>query len=128
MPRYWGNDHKNGGGYFCPLLWGEGAMTRRYIVFYDDITSFYYSAPEFNGDKTEMAAFASQDSCDKDWPEIVQEFQGVDTLQKFKAVSNKAQGYYHSFLGDTPPLPITRILFAHVRAKEIEHNLWEAGM
>jgi hypothetical protein len=103
-------------------------MTRRYIVFYDDVTSSYYSTPEFNGDKTEMAAFGSQDSCEKDWPEIVQEFQGVDTLQKFKTASDKAQGYYHSFLGDPPPFPVTHSGFVHEGAKKIGHNLWGVGM
>ena len=72
-------------------------MTRRYIVFYDDETGYYYSTPEFNGDKSEMEALGSQDSCDKDWPDIILEFKGVNSLEKFKDASARAQGYYHSF-------------------------------
>jgi hypothetical protein len=100
-------------------------MTRRYIVFYDDESGYYYSTPEFNGDKSEMETFGSQDSCDKDWTEIVFEFEGVDNLNKFKTASEKAQSYYHSFLGDTTPLPITNTGFVHIGAKEIGHNLWQ---
>jgi hypothetical protein len=99
-------------------------MTRRYIIFYDEESGSYYSTPEFNGDKSEMLGFGSQDSCDKDWPEIVQEFQGVDTLEKFKAASEKAQGYYHSSFGDYS-FPITYTGFVHIGAKEIGHNLWQ---
>jgi hypothetical protein len=100
-------------------------MTRRYLVFYDGETGCYYSTPEFNGDKTEMETFGSQDSCGKDWPDITLEFEGVDTLQKFKAASDKAQGYYHSFLGDYT-LPVIRTGFAHEGAKKIGNNLWQA--
>jgi hypothetical protein len=99
-------------------------MTRRYLVFYDEETGYYYSTPEFNGDKSEMAAFGSQDSCDKDWPEIVLEFEGVKSLKDFEAASEKAQGYYHSFLGDYT-YPVTHTGFVHEGAKKIGHNLWQ---
>jgi hypothetical protein len=98
-------------------------MTRRYIVFYDEESGYYYSTPEFNGDKSEMEAFSSRDSCDKDWPEIVLEFKEVDTLQKFKAASEKAQGYYHSFIGDYA-LPVTHTGIVHEGAAKIGYNLW----
>jgi hypothetical protein len=99
-------------------------MTRRYLVFYDEETGYYYSTPEFNGDKSEMEAFSSQDSCDKDWPDIVREFEDVDSLKKFEDASIKSQGYYHSFLGDYI-FPVTHTDFVHERAKEIAHNLWQ---
>jgi hypothetical protein len=100
-------------------------MTRRYLVFYDEGTGYYYSTPEFNGDKSEMASIERIDSCDKDWLEIIQEFQGVDTLKKLKDASNKAQSYYHSFLGNILPFPVTKTGFVHIGAKEIRHNLWQ---
>jgi hypothetical protein len=100
-------------------------MTRRYIVFFDDVTSFYYSTPEFNGDKSEMKGIRNMDSCEKDWPDIVREFDGVDTLEKFKAASIKAQSYYHSFLVDAPPCPVMQTGVIHTWAKGIGHNLWE---
>jgi hypothetical protein len=99
-------------------------MTRRHLVFYDDETGYYYSTPEFNGDKSEMEAFGSQDSCDKDWPDIVLEFEGVKSLTDFKAASERAQGYYHSFLGDYT-LSVTYTGFVHEGAKKIGHNLWQ---
>jgi hypothetical protein len=98
-------------------------MTRRYLVFYDEETGCYYSTPEFNGDKSEMEAFGSRDSCDKDWPDIVREFEGVATLEEFRAASDKAQSYYHSFLGDYS-YPVTHTGFAHEGSKKIGHNLW----
>jgi hypothetical protein len=103
---------------------GNNTMTRRYIVFFDDVTSFYYSTPEFNGDKSEMKGTRSMDSCEKDWPEIIREFEDVDTLEKFKAASVKAQSYYHSCLGDYT-FPVTYTGFVHEGAKKIRHNLWE---
>jgi hypothetical protein len=99
-------------------------MTRRYLVFYDEKTGCFYSTPEFNGDKSETDAFSSQDSCDKDWPDIVREFDGVDTLEGFKAASVKARSYYHTFPGDYT-LPVTYTGFVHEGAKEIGHNLWQ---
>jgi hypothetical protein len=100
-------------------------MTRRYIVFYDEESGYYYSTPEFNGDKSETEAFGSQDSCDKDWPDIVLDFKGVKSLNEFKAASERAQGYYHSFLGDYT-FPVTYTGFVHDEAEKIGHNLWQA--
>jgi hypothetical protein len=102
-------------------------MTRRYIIFYDEVNGFYYSTPEFNGDKSELESEKSMDSCKKDWPEIVREFTCVDTLEKFKAASDKAQRHYHSFLGDTPPYPVMQTGIVHIGATGIGHNLWQAG-
>ena len=96
-------------------------MTRRTIVFFDEESGGYYATPEFNGDKSEMRN--GMDSCDKDWPEIIKEFEGVDSLKKFKAASEKAQGCYHSFLGDQI-LPVERVGFIHIGAKEIGKSLW----
>jgi hypothetical protein len=104
---------------------GKAEMTRRHLIFYDEETRYYYSTPEFNGDKSEFEAFVCLDLCDKDWPDIVREFDDVDGLEKFKAASVKAQIHYHSFLGDYT-LPVTHTGFVHEGAKKIRHNLWEA--
>jgi len=65
--------------------------------------------PEYNGDKSEFAALGgSSDTCDKDWDEIMQCFQGVTTLLQFKKANEVAQTAYHSFLGNTM-LPIERL-------------------
>jgi hypothetical protein len=99
-------------------------MTRRHLVFYDEETGYYYSTPEFNGDKSEMEAFGCLDSCDKDWPDIILEFEGVVSLQRFQDASVKAQSYYHSFLGDYT-YPVTYSGVVPKGAKKIGHNLWE---
>lgn len=81
-------------------------MTRRRVYFYDQKQNKLYSTPEFNGDKEEFVEFRkAEDSCDKNFNEILREFEGVKTFEEFKKASNKAQSYYHSFLGDTV-LPI----------------------
>ena len=103
----------------------EGKMTRRKIVFYDDDAGSFYSTPEFNGDKTEMEAMRSDDSCDKDWADILKEFEGVKTLNEFKAVSEKAQRYYHSSIAKhIQIIPVEKTGIVHIGAKEIGKNLW----
>lgn len=84
-------------------------MTRRRVYFYDQKQNKLYSTPEFNGDKEEFVKFRkAEDSCDKNFNEILQEFKGVKTFEEFKRASNKAQSYYHSFLGDEI-LPIQEV-------------------
>lgn len=84
-------------------------MTRRKIYFYDDKERKLYSTPEFNGDKDEFIHFRkAEDSCDKNFDEILKEFIGVKTKEEFETASNKAQSYYHSFLGDEI-LPINEV-------------------
>lgn len=84
-------------------------MTRREIYFYDKNSSKLYVTPEFNGDKEEFALFNKHgDSCDKNWNEIIKDFENVKTLDDFKTASDKTQGYYHSFLGDSI-LPIKEV-------------------
>lgn len=81
-------------------------MTRRKIYFYDKKQNKLYATPEFNGDKEEFVEFRKhEDSCDKNFNEILQEFKGVKTLEEFNKATDKAQSYYHSFLGNNN-LPI----------------------
>jgi hypothetical protein len=85
-------------------------MTRRKVLFRDAERECCWITPEFNGDKSEMKAFGSQDSCDKDWPEIFEElFRNVKTLPEFEKASAQAQRYYHSFLPGGEILPIENI-------------------
>jgi hypothetical protein len=98
-------------------------MTRRNIIFYDDISHSFYSTPEFNGDKTEMENIRSNDSCDKDWADIIKEFENVKTLIDFKIANNNAQKFYHSSIKDQI-LPIIRIDRLPNKAKKIKKNIW----
>lgn len=89
-------------------------MTRKIILFKDPISKAIYATPEFNGDKSEFLILLQQseanslDGCDKDWKDIITEFFDITTLQEFKQASEKAQSYYHSFLGNEI-LPIREI-------------------
>lgn len=91
-------------------------MTRRIVAFTDPKTGKTYKTPEFNGDKTEYETLMggkSADGCTADWDEIFKVFDGVTTLAQFKAASKRAQGYYHSFLGDEV-LPIEEYTVAGI--------------
>lgn len=94
-------------------------MTRRKIYFYDNKERKLYSTPEFNGDRDEFIHFRkAEDSCDKNFDEILKEFIGIKTKEDFEVASNKAQSYYHSFLGDEI-LPINE-----VTSKESEDEIF----
>ena len=84
-------------------------MTRRRVIFYNPADGMLYMTPEFNGDKSEYAARGgSLDSCDKDWHEIRQHFDGVTTITEFVYANIVAQSAYHSCLGDEV-LPIEEV-------------------
>lgn len=85
-------------------------MTRRYVVFIDENGSCYITT-EFNGDQEEFLKYRSMDSCDKNWNEILSEFDNVKTIDEFKKANEVAQSYYHSFLGKQEPLPIEKVKF-----------------
>ncbi len=85
-------------------------MTRRKIYFFDKENKKLYSTPEFNGDKSEFNLFSKRgDSCDKDFNEILREFEKIKTLEEFRGASDKAQNYYHSGFVGTVTLPIEEV-------------------
>ena len=91
-------------------------MTRRKIYFFDKENKKLYCTPEFNGDKSEFAFFRKRgDSCDKNFDEILKEFDGVKTLEDFKNASDKAQSYYCSAFVGVLKLPVEEV-------KEITDN------
>ena len=97
---------------FCILrIFGieEKTMTRRTIVFIDKLGRVWTS-PEFNGDRSEYSMRNDTVySCDKRWEEIMARFKAVKSLKEFRRQVIKAQGYYHSFFGDSKPLPVIQI-------------------
>jgi len=84
-------------------------MTRRKVLFRDVESGDCFLTPEFNGDKLEMSWTKSDDSCDKNWEDIFEEFKNVKTLEEFKKVSARAQEYYHSSLPGQKILPVENI-------------------
>jgi hypothetical protein len=83
-------------------------MTRRKVLFRDAQGECCWVTPEFNGDKTEMERMGSRDSCDKDWPEIFEEFKNVKTFPEFEKMNARAQNYYHSSLPGAKILPVEK--------------------
>jgi len=85
-------------------------MTRRKVYFFDDKSNKLYSTPEFNGDKYEFDYFRKKgDYCDKNFDEIIKEFNGVKSLEDFKKASDKVQSYYHSRIVEQVILPIEEV-------------------
>ena len=90
----------------------EGAvwMTRRIVVYTDPVTLMTYRTPEFNGDKEEFLRYSKRlDICDENWDVIFKEFENLSGLEDFKKANERAQGHYHSFLGDVT-LPVEEYL------------------
>lgn len=85
-------------------------MTRRRLYYFDKLSKKLYCTPEFNGDKKEFDLFSKRgDYCDKNFDEILKEFEGIKSLQEFENASNKAQSYYHSGLVGINILPIDEV-------------------
>lgn len=78
-------------------------MTRRKIVFWNDINSTWYVSEEYNGDKEDFAAISaifgpSADGCDKTWPEIMEMLNGVSSMADFLKVIPQINHCYRSHL------------------------------
>jgi len=70
-------------------------MTRRKIVFYNDLNSSYIVSEEYNGDKAEMEHF-DLGSCDHNWPEFLEMLRDVSTLPDFLKTMSKITASYHA--------------------------------
>ena len=51
-------------------MWGEFDMTRRKVIFWNDLNDSYIVSEEYNGDKAEMERFGLG-ACDHTWPEFI---------------------------------------------------------
>ena len=72
-------------------------MTRRNIAFRKG--DGFYISQEFNGDKDEAARFSSC-MIDRTWPEILEYFEELNTLEDFaQAVHQAEQSYRYEHLG-----------------------------
>lgn len=86
-------------------------------MFYNSKDSTLYMTPEFNGDKSEFGTRnENEDSCAKNWDEIMKHFHGISTLHQFKDASNAAQSEYRSAFGNEA-LPL-EIVIATVSCDE----------
>lgn len=71
-------------------------MTRRRVIFYNDLNSSYIISEEYNGDKTEMERFGCG-TCDHDWPEFMEAMSDVTNLR------TSSKYFPGSRLAITPP-------------------------
>lgn len=82
-------------------------LTRRIIIFKG--REGWFSTKEFVGDKRELEAIHSQDTCEATWKSIARAFQGVKTLEDFQTTASWAEHLYHSGVEcpqeDPPSLP-----------------------
>ena len=82
-------------------------LTRRIVIFKG--REGWFSTREFVGDRQELEAIHSQDTCEATWKSISRAFQGVKTLQEFQTTASWAEHLYHSAVEspqeDPPSLP-----------------------
>ena len=95
-------------------------MTRRKIIFYNDLNDSYVVSEEYNGDKAEMERFGLG-ACDHNWPEFMEAMNSVNNLADFLHVVAKITASYHATInGVALPqqannLPGSRLNIAHSR-------------
>lgn len=82
-------------------------MTRRRIL-YRDADGTFWMTDEFNGDKDELENYCSLDSCSLNWPDILNIFVGIFSLDNFKEANRRAQLCYHSCFPNCEPSPIQK--------------------
>lgn len=101
-------------------------MTRRQVYFLS-ISGKFYVSEEYNGDKTELEAIGSADSCEKTWAEILEVFDRVTSLTEFLSAMSKVQMYYHSSIGnDLPGVRVsTYSCYADIPRKDETYGVWE---
>lgn len=60
-------------------------MTRRNVIFYNDLNNSYIVSEEYNGDKVEMARFGLG-ICEHSWEEFMEAMDSVQNLADFLKV------------------------------------------
>ena len=56
-------------------------MTRRKVIFWNDLNDSYIVSEEYNGDKAEMERFGLG-ACDHTWPEFMEAMSSVSTSSR----------------------------------------------
>jgi hypothetical protein len=91
-------------------------MTRRKVIFYNDLNNSYIVSEEYNGDKVEMARFGLG-ICEHSWEEFMEAMDSVQNLADFLKVISQISNSYHAaingVLQEVRELPGARISIAH---------------
>jgi len=71
-------------------------MTRRIIVYKDRNANegLYFVSQEFNGDREEAIKWNHQTAINANWNDIVELFNGIDSLYTFRKAVKKAEDLY----------------------------------
>ena len=93
-------------------------MTRRKVIFFNDLNNSYIVSEEYNGDKAEMERFGLG-ACDHNWSEFMDAMNDVSNLVDFLRVISYITASYHATVNGVPlpkqanNLPGTRLNIAH---------------
>lgn len=71
-------------------------MTRRIIVYTgrNAHEGYYFVSQEFNGDKEEAIRWNPQTAIQVNWNEIIELFNGIDSLHMFRKAVRRAEDLY----------------------------------
>ena len=93
-------------------------MTRRKVIFWNDLNDSYIVSEEYNGDKAEMERFGLG-ACDHTWPEFMEAMSSVSNMADFLKVISYITASYHATVNGVPlpeqanNLPGSRLNVAH---------------
>lgn len=76
-------------------------MTRRKVIFWNDLNDSYIVSEEYNGDKAEMERFGLG-ACDHTWPEFMEAMSSVSNLADFLKVISYITASYHAIVNGVP--------------------------
>ena len=72
----------------------EMKLTTRRVYFHCRQDNRYYYSEVYPGGRSELIRAGSQDTCDREWPEVLDFFRGVTNLWGFMQAMNKAEACY----------------------------------
>ena len=110
-------------------------MTRRKVIFFNDLNKSYIVSEEYNGDKAEMECFALG-VCDHNWSEFMEAMSDVSNLVGFLKVISYITASYHSAINGVPlpmqanKLPGSRLNVVHSKRELFDlvgdmNEVWE---
>ena len=70
-------------------------MSRRKVIFWNDLNDSYIVSEEYNGDKAEMERFGLG-ACDHTWPEFMEAMSSVSNMADFLKVISYITASYHA--------------------------------
>jgi len=69
-------------------------MNTKRVYFYSRQGNRYIYTDVYPGGRSDLLKAGSQDTCDREWPEVLDFFRGVSTLWDFMQAMHKAEACY----------------------------------